>query len=468
MSADSPFPPAPPAAFPSVRPGAFPSARARGVQAYVLKMYPRFSETFIVSEILAREAAGEEFVIFSLRPTTDTRFHPELARVRAPVIQVERPSSARSFWLSVQAATQALTGTTQALTDTTQALTDTTQCEALLPELLRLDHDDAVQSLSVARLALEHGVTHLHAHFASVATTVARAASLLTGIPYSFTTHAKDIFHESVDLSDLRRKTLDSHHTVAISEYNRTYLRAALGEGAAAKIALVRNGLELDRFAYRPHAGPRTPGLLRLLAIGRLVEKKGFGHLIEALAHLREAGTAVHLDLVGDGPLLPALQAAIVEHELGDAVTLHGPLTQAEVRDMFDTHDLLVAPFVIGADGNADGLPTVLLEAMASGIPCIAGNVTVVPEVIETGVTGWLVDGHSPGSIAATIAEAVRVEQEAPGTWRRMTDAARARIVESHDSRRQARALRHLSTAAPVAEPDPFAGARERELEEAR
>lgn len=441
-------------------------------------MYPRFSETFIVSEILAREAAGEEFVIFSLRPTTDSRFHPELARVKAQVIHVERPASARSFWQSFQAAAQAVAGDEQSTTRSHAGPADAGPAQRLaaaLPALTQLGHDDAVQALSVARLALEHGVTHLHAHFASVATTVARSASLLTGIPYSFTTHAKDIFHESVDLTDLRLKTLDSHNMVAISEYNRNYLRAALGEDAGAKIALVRNGLELERFAYRPHAGCRTPGLLRLLAIGRLVEKKGFGHLIAAVDRLREDGIAVHLDLVGDGPLRPELQAAVVDRGLDDRVTMHGPLTQAEIRDMFHTHDLLVAPFVIGADGNADGLPTVLLEAMASGIPCIAGDVTAVPEVVETGATGWLVEGHDPDSIAAAIAEALRLEQETPGTWRRMTDAARARIVESYDSRRQAQALRRLSSAtdpapmtAPMTAPIDLAPGLERELEEVR
>src|SRR5699024_3917942 len=147
--------------------------------AYVLKMYPRFSETFIVSEILAREAAGEEIVIFSLRPPADARFHPELARVQAPVIQVGRSSSPRRLWETW--------GATMAAPELARSL------GAHLDELVAAGVDDAEQALSVAMLAREHGVTHLHAHFASMATTVARLAGLLTDLPYSFTAHAKDI-----------------------------------------------------------------------------------------------------------------------------------------------------------------------------------------------------------------------------------------------------------------------------------
>src|SRR5699024_8681498 len=152
--------------------------------AYVLKMYPRFSETFIVTEILAREAAGEDIVIFSLRPPNDARFHPELARVQAPVIQVGRSAGPRRLW------------------ETWREATADPQLEAgaaaNIGELIAAEVDEAEQALEVARLAREHGIEHLHAHFASLATTVARLAGRISAIPYSFTAHAKDIFHRDV------------------------------------------------------------------------------------------------------------------------------------------------------------------------------------------------------------------------------------------------------------------------------
>lgn len=419
-----------------------------GKRAYVLKMYPRFSETFIVSEILAREAAGEDLIIFSLRPTTDTRFHPELARVKAPVIQIERPSSARSFWQTWQ--------------EGTQNPQLSSRLQAHLGDITELGHDDAVQAMGVARLALEHEVTHLHAHFASVATTVARAASALSGVPYSFTTHAKDIFHESVEPADLVRKVADADHVIAISDYNHSFLHRILGQELSERLVVVRNGLELDRFPYRPRIAtrPDTPpsAVPSLLAVGRLVEKKGFAHLLTALALLRDNGLPCRLDLVGTGPLEAELRELIDTLGLTELVALHGALTQSEVRDMFVTHDLLVAPFVIGADGNADGLPTVLLEGMATGIPCIAGTVTAVPEVIIHDETGWLVDGDDSTQIASTIAEVVHRLRENPASIREITDAARDLVCREHDSHSQARTLADLVNGGIVTEPEEAAG----------
>ena len=393
--------------------------------AYVLKMYPRFSETFIVSEILAREAAGEEIVIFSLRPPNDARFHPELARVQAPVIQVGRSSSPRRLWETWGA-----------------AMADPQLARSLgahLDELVGAGVDDAEQALAVAMLAREHGVTHLHAHFASMATTVARLAGLLTDLPYSFTAHAKDIFHRDVEDADLARKLRDADHAVTISEYNRRHLRARFGEETTASLELVRNGLELERFPYRRRAGLAEVPVL--LGVGRLVEKKGFYQLIDVAHALREEGREVRAEIVGDGPLREQLAARIDELGLRQHVQLLGPRTQEEVRQLLEEADLFVAPFVIGADGNADGLPTVLLEAMATGIPCVAASVTAVGEVVRDGSTGWLVPTGDTAALISAVREALD-----PATDRSaLTDAARELIAAEYDSASQARRLRTLA-----------------------
>jgi glycosyltransferase involved in cell wall biosynthesis len=393
--------------------------------AYVLKMYPRFSETFIVSEILAREAAGEQIVIFSLRPPIDARFHPELARVQAPVIQVGRSSSPRRLWETWGAA--------MAAPELARGMS------AHLDELVGAGVDDAEQALAVAMLAREHGVTHLHAHFASMATTVARLAGLLTGLPYSFTAHAKDIFHRDVQDEDLARKLREADHAVTISEYNREHLRSRFGARDTAGLELVRNGLELERFPYRHRAEPAAAPVL--LGVGRLVEKKGFDQLIDVVHALRAEGRQVRAEIVGDGPLREELAARIAERGLEQHVRLLGPRTQEEVRHLLEAADLFVAPFVIGADGNADGLPTVLLEAMATGIPCVAASVTAVGEVILDGRTGWLV----PTGDLPALVDAVR-EALDPATDRlARTDAARELVAAEYDSRSQARRLRTLA-----------------------
>ena len=400
---------------------------------YVLKMYPRFSETFIVSEILAREAAGEQIVIFSLRPPTDARFHPELARVQAPVIHVGRASSPRRLWETW--------GETMARPALAAGMAEH------LDELVAAGVDEAEQALAVARLALEHGVTHLHAHFASVATTVARLAGLVSGLPYSVTAHAKDIFHQDVDPEDLRRKLRDAHHAITISEYNLRHLRGCFGSEDTARLHLVRNGLELERFPYHLRGGTaeRMPrgGPVRLIGVGRLVEKKGFDQLIDAVAALRHDGHDVRADIIGDGPLRADLEARIQQRDMGEHVQLWGPRTQEEVRAQLAEADLFVAPFVIAGDGNADGLPTVLLEAMACGIPCVAADVTAVGEVVIDGETGWLVPAGDTAALTAAIAEAIG---PATDTAQR-TDAARALVEAHYDSRLQAAALRELAGA---------------------
>ncbi|MDO5511428.1 glycosyltransferase [Corynebacterium sp.] len=382
------------------------------VTGYVLKMYPRFSETFIVSEILAREARGDKIIIFSMRPCTDARFHPELARVQAPVVQVPRPGSASALWRML-----------------------TPQAAPHLAELLTHQADDAAQAVQLAALVAEHGVTHLHAHFASMTTTVARLAGRIAGVPYSFTAHAKDIFHELVDEEDLRRKFADAHHAVTISDYNLRQLQQRFPESAPS-ITLVYNGLELERFPFHPE---RTPDLT-LLGVGRLVEKKGFHLLIEAVRRLRARGLNVSAEIVGDGPLRATLQAQIDQAGLHDVVRLLGPRTQAEVRDLLGSRRLFVAPFVVGADGNADGLPTVLLEAMARGIPCVAGDVTAVGEVIIPGETGWLVPAGDIEQLTTAIDQALRTDC---GPY---VQRARGLVEKIFDSTRQATHLAALQT----------------------
>jgi glycosyltransferase involved in cell wall biosynthesis len=169
------------------------------------------------------------------------------------------------------------------------------------------------------------------------------------------------------------------------------------------------------------------------------VEKKGFGLLIDAIAALRDLGAAMTADIVGDGPLREELAALITARGVEDRVRLLGPRTQEEVRLLLQEADLFAAPFVIAEDGNADGLPTVLLEAMATGIPCIAADVTAVGEVIRTGETGWLIPCGDADALSAALVEAA-----ASPALRRLTDAARTLIEQEYSSPDQARRLREL------------------------
>ncbi|GAC1449633.1 MAG: glycosyltransferase family 4 protein [Pseudarthrobacter sp.] len=397
--------------------------QSEGATAYILKMYPRFSETFIVSEILAREAAGDRIEIFSLRPPRDPRFHAELARVQAPVTYVDRPLKTADLWEAFHAAEEA-------------GLTDAVARN--FAELAAAEPDDAVQALNLATALRQRNIRHMHVHFASVATSVARLTSAITGIPYSFTAHAVDIFQDSVRGEDLRIKLEQAHHAVTISSYNLRYLRQRF-PASTSRLHLVRNGVELERFPYRDPLPVRAT--VRVAAVGRLVEKKGFQHLLPAAAELVAQGFRLEVRIAGAGVLAGELQDSIERLRLTDTVQLVGALTQDQIQELLRSSDVFVAPCVVAADGNADGMPTVLLEAMAAGVPCIGTAITGIPEVVRDGHTGILA---RPGN-AHALAQAIHRICAASTDRSAMARNARALIEHDYDARRQAQTLRALS-----------------------
>ena len=393
---------------------------------YVLKVYPRFSETFVVTEILSREAAGEDLAIFALRPTTDARFHPEIARVQAPVTHLPKPVKLSDAWTILREASATIPEVDQRL-------------PGILPLLTRLDPSEAVQGLNLAIRATQQGITHLHAHFGSMAARVARVASAIADIPFSVTTHAKDLFHESVDHDLLHEILAHADHVVAISEFNRSFLVGRY-PNLADKVVLIRNGLDLARFQYAEPAPLSGP--LKVAAVGRLVEKKGFDHLIEAVRQLTDrdgSAPALQVRIAGDGDQATALAAQVAAACLGDTIELLGPRHQEEIRDLLRWADVMAAPCVVGADGNADGLPTVLLEAMAMGVPVIGSDVTGIPEAVLDGRTGQLISADRLGR--GDVSELVTaLEQVAEADYPRATIARAAReLVETEfDTARQA------------------------------
>lgn len=384
---------------------------------YVLKRYPRYSETFIVNEILAHEAAGQQLTIFSLLAPGDTHFQDAIARVRAPVyyLLAERGLRASDFW-------QGLRGV-----DLAQLPADAA------------DEDGRIvyQAALLARAVRSHGLTHLHAHFATQATSVARLASYLSGCSYSFTAHAKDIFHNDVSALDLSRKLADASATVSVSDFNVDYLQQHYGL-AAERVQRIYNGLELDRFSYsapyhrRPH----------IVAVGRLVEKKGFPVLIDACGLLAAAGVDFTCEIIGAGPLEQALHEQIKQRGLGRCISLLGPRPQQEIIERVRAGAMFVAPCIQATDGDRDGLPTVLLEAMALGTPSIASDVTGIPEIIQDEITGLLLPQHNPQALSMAMQRLLHN----PELGQHMARAAR-RLIETefdiHTNAAQLRACFH-------------------------
>jgi colanic acid/amylovoran biosynthesis glycosyltransferase len=361
---------------------------------YVVKRYPRYSETFIVREILAHERAGLDIEIFSLRPTSDGHFQDLIARVRGRVNYLYFPAdgllpeslaaaslTASHFWKSVA-----------------EAGTDLPDIWAALGEVQDEEARYVYQALVLAREVRRKQIDHLHAPFASEATTVARLAAKFAGVPYSFTARAKDIFHESVRSDDLERKLQDASGVVTISDFHLDYLRQEYGP-LAEKVIRVYNGVDLEEFPYsEPRERPPV-----ILAVGRLVEKKGFGDLIDACEILARQGRRFGCRIVGAGPLKADLLGRIHRSGLADWIELVGPRPQNEVIEEMRNAAVVAMPCIVSQDGDRDGLPNVIQEALALGTPVVSTDVTGIPEVVRDGETGLQVPQRDPQALADAL-----------------------------------------------------------------
>lgn len=386
---------------------------------YVLKRYPRFSETFVVNEILALEATGMTVEIFALGPVEETHFQEAISRVRSPVRRIRHQFHDRDLlWQLLQESHQALPGFRQHA-----------------DQIFRHDYTTICQALVLARKALASGLKHLHAHFGTQATTVARLAAMFANIHYSFTAHAKDIYHQYDEPVNLDEKIRDAAFTVTVSDYNLAHLREHHG-APEGRVHRIYNGLDLSAFTYQPPEN-RPP---HIVAVGRLVEKKGFPFLIDAMGILRDRGIDCHCTLVGAGPQRDLLEGRISDLNLHDRVLLPGVKTQPQVIDLLRGAAMMVAPCIISQGGDRDGLPTILVEAMALGVPCISTRVVGIPELVRDQDTGLCVEPESATQLADAIADLLTH----PEKGQRLARNARQLIEQEYDAHRNTRLLRSM------------------------
>ena len=360
--------------------------------AYLLKRFPRLSESFILHEILELERQGLDLHLFAIKNPGEEIVHADVSRVRAPVTYL--PTGWRGTWAMLRAHLALVRRSPRRYV------------RALLPAL-RYRRRSIVrrffQAGYFADLLRRQPVDHLHAHFGMAPALLAMFVHQLTGIPYTFTTHAKDIYVDGDRQPELLRAQMQhSEAVVTISEYNRRYLLSQLGPAAHGKVRRIYNGLDLQRFTYeRPAtAAAETPVIL---SVGRLVEKKGLGDLLAAVEILRRRGSCFRVEIIGGGPLQPTLEADVLRRGLKDVVTFRGALPQEEVRRAYQRATVFALPCIVTSQGDRDGIPTVLLEAMASGVPVVSTAVSGIPELIDSGHDGLLVGPHDPGMLADAL-----------------------------------------------------------------
>jgi glycosyltransferase involved in cell wall biosynthesis len=281
------------------------------------------------------------------------------------------------------------------------------------------------------------GIKHLHAHFANAATSVALMAAPLAGISFSFTAHAFDIF---IDTLLLGAKLKAAAFVACISDYNVRYLREHYPEAQQAQLVVVRNGLDIARFQPQPHPLGVPPCII---AVGRLVETKGFHTLVDACGRLRNQGLSCRCLIIGAGPEAGRLLNMIKDLDLSDRVILMGKLPPEECLSYYRQADVLAMPSCI-RNQDADGIPTVLIEALALEIPVVATRVSGIPELVRDGETGLLI---APDDAAALAAALTRLCQDQT-LARRLARAGRDLVVSQFDGEKSARQLRGLFAAA--------------------
>lgn len=363
---------------------------------YVLKKFPRLSETFVLNELLGVERAGAEVTVFSLRPPDDELRHGSLDLLAAEVVRLHRRPKISLGTVLKEAADTYGDGAAAALAD--------------FVDLLPLERQVSVltQGIALAEEVTSRRLDHLHAHFVTVAAHTSHVAHLITGVPYSITAHAKDIYRHGIDTTLFRRVVEQSSNLVTVCEANERHIRQQLIPGSDHPIVVIPNGLPDDVASHLPASTHREP---TILAVGRLVEKKGFDVLIDACAELQSRGHDFSCQIAGGGDQFDRLTAKIDELGVGDFVTLLGPVTRERVLELMSTSRLLAVPCVTGDDGNRDALPTVVLEAMLVGLPVVATPVGGIEEMVRHGSEGLIVPERDVTALADAIGELLTDDQ---------------------------------------------------------
>lgn len=253
----------------------------------------------------------------------------------------------------------------------------------------------------VAEILTSEACQHLHAHFAHIPTDIAMYGAALAGIPFTFTSHANDLFERGWLLKE---KVTRSKYAITISDFNRRFL---VSKGADdRKIRIVRCGVEIERYAplARDTVRRRTDGPFVIGALGRLVEKKGMDVLVRAAALLARQGRSLRVEIAGDGPLMEELKSLAKAEEVSARIQFKGALPHTEVFPWLETLDLFALACKKDKNGDMDGIPVVLMEAMALGIPAISTEISAIPELVEDGVSGLIARPDDPESLAEKIA----------------------------------------------------------------
>lgn len=405
--------------------------------AYLIGSFPVPSQRFILREVLAVRALGAEVDVYAVRHLAadwlDEREREVLTTVRAiPAVL---------SWPSLRAHAHFLRRHPRRYAATLGAMLRMPRRRWYL--VFRLV-DGFLRAPWVARsVQASSGPPHLHAHFALRATELAMAVAGLTAGSYSFTAHAYDIYREP---SGLEHKIRGARFVVTCTGANVKYLRALCPEVPPERIRLVYHGLEAGPGpAVRAPRRETAPPLV--LTAGRLIRKKGFDVFIAACAELARRGVAFRAAIVGDGPLRTQLEGQIRSAHLTDRIHLLGWRSYRDLVTLYQEAAVFALPSRIAEDGDRDGIPNVLIEALQYRVPVVATAVSAIPEVVRNGETGWLVGPNDPAALAEGLATALGD----PASAQVLASAGRDFVNREFDAARNAARLLAMFPGGPAA-----------------
>ncbi len=375
--------------------------------AYLFERFPSFGQTFCYREVAELERQGINVEVFSIRrPIGEPpEAWDENLVERVHYLPEEKPLVAE---IDRVLKTKAVAHPVRAVMKEWGRQSD----------FLRL-----YQAIYIGVRLREKGLNHIHAHFAGMAARTAYWINEFFAIPYSFTAHANDIFAPRDFVVSLAKLIANAAAVVTVSDYAVRLLQERF-PGSAAKIHRVYNGVDLSRFTQTDF-GSEPPVII---SIGRLIEKKGFSDLIGASALLHARGRRFTCRIIGEGPLEESLRTQIAANDLEKWVELIGPQSQAEIAAQLAHATAFVLPCTHDADGGMDNLPTVIMEAMAAGLPVISTPLGGIPEMIEDGVNGELVPERAPAAVAVAIERLLDDRQRAQSRGIRGREIAREKF----------------------------------------
>ena len=390
------------------------AAVTRGV-VYIVGTYPLLTTTFIDREIAVLRELGVDVAVVSLR-RPHGRLSPEQTNA-AEHVRYVLPVSPMAFVLA-----QLRFGIGRPLVYLRTVWYLLTRSHPTVRARLRTILHFA-EGVHVADILRQTPDDHpIHAHFIDRAAIVALVASRFLKRPYSVTAHANDIYVDPVMLPE---KVIESRFVATCTGYNATHLAGVVPE-AADKVTCIHHGLDVDR--YVPSGENLTTGP-EILAVGQLKEKKGFTYLVAACDELRKRGRVFVCHIVGEGPLRAELEAQIRGSRLEDIVLLHGALDHEDVIDHYRAASVFALPCITAADGDRDGIPNVILEAMAMELPVVSTRHSGIPEAVDDGRSGLLVPQRDAAALADAI-EQLLIDDE---IRRRMGLVGREIVVSRFD-----------------------------------